>query len=457
VASTFQAQRRKSRNLEGLSAVPLVALYPYEQRFILDHSRLKGWVKGRQIGGSFTATLDMVLDAIDTGNDWNTMSRTGRQAKKLLRKATNHVRAIDTYVRHKLRQSSILEKPPTSEEIVLTNGAVMSALPCDPDTTVGDTVNWLLDEWPLYPDSERLFGTLKPSIMHGKRLVGIGTPRGRHNKFAKVYQTWKELSDRSGWSFHETTIEQALADGMILYDNLGAEVVFAAFKEQEIRDIGHEMWLQEYMCQFLDAVSAFLGWDAILDCGKPGLSLTKTPDQLARLGLPLYAGVDIGIRHNLTVIWILSLQPDGRYRTECVIPLSKTAFRTQEELLWSYLRTGAIYKCKIDYLGVGMQLAENARTDFAGIVEEVTFTNPTKQRMAERLRIAMEGRNFEYPADDDIAEDFGSVEKIVTDGGLTRIEATRGGETHGDYFWAAALATEAAAEGGCGEVAMAVA
>ena len=51
------------------------------------------------------------------------------------------------------------------------------------------------------------------------------------------------------------------------------------------------------------------------------------------------------------MIWIVSGQPDGTYRTECVIPLARTPFRTQEEILWSYLKTGAIYKCKIDYMG----------------------------------------------------------------------------------------------------------
>jgi len=430
---------------------------PYQRRIIADKARLKGWVKSRQVGGSVGGTLDMVVDALQTHNDWNTMSRTGRQAKKLLRKAADHVEAIDFYLRTRLGQKTIIDKIST-EEIVLKCGSVMAALPCDANTTVGDTVNWLLDEWALYPNSEIIFGTIKPSIMHGRRLLGLSTPRGRHGKFAIVHQNWRELGAESGWSFHITTIEDAIREGLVLRDHLGKVLTFEEFRVQEIRDIGLEMWLQEYMCTFLDTITAFLSWEIIQNCGVEGQTLVKSPEQLVQLAGPdceLYAGVDIGRRHDLTVIWIISRNPAGQYRTESIVYLTQTPFRTQEEVLVSYLRTGVIQHCCIDQMGIGMQLAENMQEDFGGIIEPVTFSNSSKLAMGEKLRVQMESGNFTFPLDDDIVEDFASVERVITDQGNVRIAATPGHKTHGDYFWAAAQALHGATSFGSGEVAIA--
>lgn len=456
--SNWQAKARKSAPAAPLT--PLIPLYPYEQRFISDPARLKGWVKSRQIGGSFTGTLAMVLDALARHDDWNTMSRTGRQARKLLAKAAKHVNAIDFYVRNRFNQPSILEKPPSSEEIVLKCGAVLAALPCDPDTTVGDTVNWLLDEAALYPNSDTIFGTIKPSIMHGKRMLMVSTPRGRRGKFADLYESWKRDPASSGWSWHVTTIEDAMREGLVLRDHLGRVLDFETFKRQEIRDIGLEMWLQEYMCVFSDLLSAFLGWTLVQTSRHLDGVVVTPPEQLvqyARQGCELYAGVDIGRRKDLTVIWIVARRPDGHYESVCTLKLDRVAFATQEELLASYLKTGLILRCCIDQTGIGMQLAENMQMEFGGLVEPVTFTNATKAAMAEKLRVQMESGNFTFHdgEEEEISEDFASIEKIVTAQNNVRLEAAPGNQTHGDYFWAACLAVKAATDYGPGEIAMA--
>src|SRR3990172_375778 len=82
---------------------PIVPLFAYEKAYIRDKSRLKAWLKSRQIGGSFTATLEVALDAVETGEDWNLMSRSLRQAGKLLQKCAKHIRAINKYTVEVLR------------------------------------------------------------------------------------------------------------------------------------------------------------------------------------------------------------------------------------------------------------------------------------------------------------------------------------------------------------------
>lgn len=91
-----------------------------------------------------------------------------------------------------------------------------------------------------------------------------------------------------------------------------------------------------------------------------------------------------------------------------------------------------------------MELAEKLDLEFPGRVDRVTFTNPLKAEMANRLKIAMEGSNFYMPADEEIVEDFESVERDITETGLVRIAAPRSASGHADRFWAASLAVHAA-------------
>lgn len=425
-------------------AGPIIPLYAYQARYIRDKTRLKGWVKSRQIGGSFTATLEMVLDALETGEDWNTMSRSQRQAEKLLGKAARHVRAINNYVVSVLRQPPVVREDDIgSSRIRLANGATLEALPCDPDTTTGDTCNWLIDEFGLFPKSDLIFGVLKPSIIHGKKLRVISTPRGRKNKFFELYNRWQQGRQGSGWSWHCTTIEEAVAGGMVLRNEHGETLAIEQFKAQELADLGLEMYLQEYMCVFSDKLVAFLPYNVIIGCQAGNLPMVRQLDSFANLDRDLWVGVDVGRKRDLTVVWVVSRTGDA-FTTEAVFVLDRMPFEEQRRVLSGILRNRNVAAACIDSQGIGMQLAEELDKAFPGRVSQVSFTNPLKAEIAHRLKIAMESGNFWMPADPAIVEDFESVERDITDSGLVRIAAPRSSTGHADRFWAAGLALHAA-------------
>src|SRR5690606_7011202 len=145
------------------------------------------------------------LDAIENGEDWNMMSRSQRQAEKLLLKVAKHVRAINRYIVNTLGRPPIVDEDRIgSTRITLRNGVTVEALPCDPDTTTGDTANWLLDEFALYPKSDAVFGVIKPSILHGKKMLIVSSPRGRQHKFYDLFKMNGQGRDVSGWSVHKT-------------------------------------------------------------------------------------------------------------------------------------------------------------------------------------------------------------------------------------------------------------
>lgn len=432
--------------LEQPSAVcsnPVVPLYPFQARVLRDPARLIGWLKSRQIGGSFTCTLKMVLHAIETGEDWNTMSRTQRQAEKLLKKAATHVKAINEYVQTVLKSSPIVKPDDIgTRRITLLNGAALEALPCDSDTTTGDTCNWLIDEFALFPGSEEVFAVIKPSIMHGRRMLVVSSPRGRRNKFFELHERFARGD--SGWSFHKVTIKDAIDDGFAPTNENGRAFTFEEFEKQEVGDMGAEMFGREYMCRFSDKLVAFLTHALVKRCTTSNLRMSMTSELLIAIGRDLYVGVDIGRRHDLTVIWVVSKSGDA-YVTEAVHRLDRTPFREQERVIRTVLDSHRVVSCMIDENGCGMQLAENMKADYPGVVVPFSFTNPSKAEIAGRLKASMESEAFWMPNDDAMVEDFASIERNVTAADNVTIAAPVGSGGHGDMFWAAALAVHAAA------------
>jgi len=415
-------------------------LYDYESRFIRDSSRLKLWLKGRQIGGSVTATLDIVLHAIATGEPWITMSRSQRQAKSLLTKAARHVRAIDRWSRQKHGTSVVADIG--SERIDFRNGAHITAVPCDPDTTVGETSNWLLDEFALFPRSRELYGIVKPSIMHGKRMVIVSTPRGKDNKFYDLIQ--EAQGGSGGYSLHTTTIKDAFEDGIVLYDNQGRVASYETFRLEQIADVGEDMYFQEYEGVFSDELHALLTWSLVTACQDSRISIHKTPAQLRALNRPLYVGIDIGRRRDLTVIWVLSKNGD-EHTTEAVIVLDRATFPEQQVAIEGVMATGLVAALRIDEQGNGMQLAEHFTAAHPLTAKGISFTNPRKQEMAGRLKTYLEARNLWLPDDTEIARDLTSVRRNITPSGNLQLTANRSTGSHADRFWALALALEASA------------
>lgn len=422
---------------------PVIPLYSYQTAVLEDASRLIGWVKSRQIGGSFTLMLKAVLHALATGEDWNTMSRSQRQAEKLLAKAAMHLRAINAYTTNVLKGAPIVRKKDIgAQRIRLRNGATLEALPCDPDTTTGDTCNWLIDEFALFPNSGEVFGVIKPSIMHGKRMMIVSSPRGRRNKFYEMYERFTR--GKSGWSFHKTTIEQAIDDGFPPSDENGNPLSLKEFKKQEVGDMGQDLWLQEYMCVFSDVLIAFLPYDLVTRCAVDDMKMSMTTDSLVSLDRDLYVGIDIGRRRDLTVIWVVSRSGDV-YKTEAVHVLDRIPFHEQHRVITTVLDSKKVVSCVIDCSGNGMQLAESLSRDYPGTVHQFSFTNASKAEISGRVKACMECDDFIIPNTDDIVDDFASIERTVTEAGNIVIGAPRGPGGHGDRFWAAAMALHAGA------------
>lgn len=192
------------------------------------------------------------------------------------------------------------------------------------------------------------------------------------------------------------------------------------------------------MCVPGDDDAAFLEYDLIASCEYSASENWQSQQD----GRQLYIGVDIGRKHDLTVLWVLEKLGDTLY-TRHIEALRKMTKGQQEAILWPWFERAA--RVCIDATGLGVGWVDDAQDAFGKYrVEGVTFTQQTKEAMAYPLRGAFEDQKIRIPYDPVIRADLRAVTKQVTTAGNIRFTAERTHNGHADRFWALALAIHAA-------------
>jgi phage FluMu gp28-like protein len=198
-----------------------------------------------------------------------------------------------------------------------------------------------------------------------------------------------------------------------------------------------ESFQQEYMCRPADDDAAFLEYDLIASCEYPAQA-----DWQDRGEGVLYAGVDIGRKQDLTVLWVVEKLGDVLY-TRHIEALRKMRKSEQEKVLWPWFE-----KCRrvcIDQTGLGIGWTDDAQDRFGTArVEGVSFTQQSKEALAYPVRSRFEERRIRIPYTPEIRADLRQVTKQVTPAGNIRFTAERNADGHADRFWALALAIHAA-------------
>ncbi len=278
----------------------------------------------------------------------------------------------------------------------------------------------------MHADDRDIWAAMFPTLLRGDGELDIAsTPKGIKNVFAR-------LRDNPRFSCSTVTLPDAIAQG------LPADL--AELRQSMDDDV---LFRQEFLCEFLDESTAFLTYAQISACEDAALERCLPAAELAGREA-LFAGVDIGRRRDLTVIWVLARRGDT-YVTRSVIELAGATFRAQFDAIAEYLALRNLTRCCIDAGGLGMQLAEQAQERFGRHkVEAVTFTAGFKAQIAGRLRVAVEDAAIRIPVDEGIRNDWHSVERRISAGGRIVLEAARQEGSHADRFWAAALALHAA-------------
>ena len=279
----------------------------------------------------------------------------------------------------------------------------------------------------------------------------ISTHRGSGNFFNLLVREIREHGNPKKISLHTVTLQNALDEGFLykLQRSLPADHEVMAMTEADYFDFiksgcaDEESFQQEYMCMPADDASAFLEYDLIAGCeygatevwGWNGLIETKPKGRL-------FAGLDIGRKKDLTVLWVFELLGDVLY-TRMVVELKNMSKPDQEKVLWPIM--AQMERTCIDYTGLGIGWGDDAQRQFGEYrVELVTFSSRVKEALAYPVRGRMEDKTLRLPYKPEIRADLRAVTKETTAAGNIRFTAERSENGHADRFWALALGVHAA-------------
>lgn len=430
-----------------IPANPKAIFLPFQSRWVGDKSRLKGCDKGRQLGFSWCAAYEANEETAVEGarfDHW-VSSRDEIQSKLFNEDCKLWAKAMQV-VADDLGEQVIDAKSMQSAYVLrFSNGRRINSMSSNPDAQAGKRGSRLLDEFALHPDPRKLWSIAYPGITWGGSMKIISTHRGSHNFFNQLKREVFEKGNPKGISWHTVTLQNALDEGFLwkLQQNLPSEDERQAMDEAAYFDwvkagcADEESFLQEYMCQPADDDAAFLEYDLIAKSEYPG-----DFDWTATEGGQLFIGVDIGRKHDLTVIWVLEKLGDVLY-TRHVETMKNMTKGDQEKILWPWVARGE--RSCFDSTGLGIGWTDDAQKRFGNYkVEGVSFTQKSKEAMAYPVRGAMEDRRLRIPHDPLIRADLRSVTKQTTAAGNIRFTAERNASGHADRFWALALAIHAA-------------
>jgi phage FluMu gp28-like protein len=429
IAETEIARARLQQALprrEWLAASAwLSTLYPYQQNWLLDWQRFALLNKSRQIGASHTYAGAATLWAI-LGETTTVISVGEREAVEVLDKASKHAQALAMLGSEWARPVGM-----SATTLRLKSGGRVIALP---STSGGRSFsgNVLLDEFAYHQHPEKVWDGAGGTVMHGYKLRVMSTPNGVGNLW---HQLWTDPKAHAGYSLHEVTLEQAMADGLIVSLE---DCWKMARGDPRVFD-------QLFRCKFLDNNLQYIATDL--------LNLIIVDDVGAADG-ENYAGLDIGMNRDLTCLAIVNRSGDMRRLVHI-----ETHKRTDDETLDALCEKAfGVYKCRrlsADATGMGSIPSTRWRRKYGSRFEPYVFTNKSKEELAtglyavaaaDELRIP---KNYMFGGVNEAAllrDDVSAIRRIVTTAGNVRYDAPRTEAGHADRAWALMLALNGCAK-----------
>jgi len=471
-AASAQGKRRMTQ--------PKVALYPYQKAWVNDDSRFKIAVKAAQIGYSFAAALEAVLDCLEHPTLWIVLSRGERQSLEFMQKVLLHAKALRVIGSKLDRSSFFADSTTTQHEVKFPNGSRIIGLPANPDTARGYTGNMILDEFAFHQQDREIWAAAFGRLSRGVgdkalKLRVISTPNGCRGKF---YELAKELGLTDGTGNPSRDRKGAVAfnpsrdrEGAVVSHGKNNQPPLAGARGSDTTFSGHwcdvheavkqgcpidvpvlrraigdeETWQQEYECVFLAESANYIPLELILACQSEEATRTlPAPAPHSPLTThhspELYFGYDVGRVRDLAVLAVVERVGDVLW-TRALIEMPRAKFAEQEQVL-----RDVIPQCvrgAVDATGLGMEMAERLAGEFPGKVEPVMFTLARKQDLAVRMKRSFEEKTIRIPDYRELRWDLNAVKRVVTNAGNIRFDAERTEQGHADRFWALALALHA--------------
>lgn len=397
---------------------------PYQARWIAER-RNSVAIKARQIGFSFSSAGKLVARGFANRRTQLIVSAREELAAEVLRVARQHCHVLHDLGLTEAAQFAV----DNSDELAWKTGGRIIALPANPNTARGYSGDVFLDEYAYVEHAEGIRDALFPIVSRGGLSLDVAsTPNGGGGPFHELV-----TNTPAGWGLHRVTIYDAERDG------------FPVDRAKLMALCGGDerLFAQWYLCEFLDADLQYI---------PTGLVERARIDALPSLdGCEIYAGIDVGREHDLTVITIVAVAPNDRAFLLDQVTCKRTKFAQQRELFSRLRKTYRWQRVCIDSTGLGSQLAEEL-VDLWGDdeVEALPFTLQSKEDLATRLLRFLREEKLKMRQTEEtkhLAGELVALRRVVQPSGRVVYESPRTAKGHGDRAWSLALALRAADQG----------
>lgn len=365
---------------------------------------------------------------------WVALSRGQRQVVEWITKAAEWSDYVCFYANKTfgLNLSCVAKR----EEVAFSNGSRIIGIPANADTARGYSANVILDEFAYHQHADKIWSAVFPyitnNIAHEWKIRVGSTVAGRNNKF------WKLFSERgSVFRKYLVPVHKAVAEGM--------PIDIPALKKA----IGDEdIWRQEYECIPVEGTTTLIGYDLIHAAQSHEATRESPLSILDSYAKKFFLGIDIGRKHDITVVWCAELVGDVAI-TRFVKEFRHTEFETQQAFILDCLSRRSCTFCCIDATGIGAQLAEAAYKRYPGKVEQCMFSAPFKKQIYLGMQKDFQAGMIQIPHDDEnaiggsIEEDIHNVQRVFTSSGNLLFYAPTNDDGHSDRASALALCLHA--------------
>ena len=423
---------------------------PFQSKWIQDESRIKLMEKSRQIGISWSTAYACGERVAAQGarNDEWVSSRDDIQARLFIEDCKLWAGVMGMAAKDLGEVVLDADKKHNAYVLQFASGRRIHSMSSNPDAQAGKRGSRILDEFALHREQRKMWAIAYPGITWGGSMEIISTHRGSHSFFNSLVREARYGGNPKRVSLHRVTLQDALDQGFLfkLQQALPADDERQDMDEARYFDFikngaaDEESFLQEYMCEPADDDAKFIEYSLITGC-EYSAGTNWRRDLKGPFQGQLFAGVDIGRKKDLTVLWVVEKLGDVFY-TRHIEVMEKMRKSAQEAVLWPWF--AICDRICIDATGLGIGWTDDAQDKFGEYrVEGVTFTGPVKEALAYPLKGAMEDRLIRIPEDPKIRADLRKVQKTTTAAGNIRFVAESDSAGHSDRFWALALALHA--------------
>lgn len=443
------------------------ALLPYQRQYLLDKSRYILWEKSRRVGVTWTCALKSVLKRVTRKEPIDHLFSSADMT------AAGEWLGYCKWWAEKFNDLLGEEIVPlndwTQEVGYYANGSRAMILSSNAKMFRSKQGDVTIDEYAHHEQQGEIYKAAQPCMLWlaDAQLELISSHNGPETQFNRFCRESETGVNKQKFSWYRVTLKDAVAAGLAvkvwkhrISEFPDRETLDNAFIE-EIRSgcATEEDFAQEYDCQPAKQ-SALITSEQYqqLTLVNPETQLPiSIPEELHydRAYGELFVGIDCGRRNDLTVVWVLEKGYDPKapkhipdvYRPVCVKWFRDTEFPVQEQAIRAIVNHPAITKGYIDMGSVGRGLADAVQDVTGSIVEGMGMSAPRMAEMAERVKAFVQQRRIALHPDPYVKSDILSVRKVQSQGGAWKYQgSTR--TTHGDFFWAMALALHAAKAAG---------